>query len=125
MGHYLHPLYLNPKAAVRAHGFQKLTNVPSCWDKFYHQLLTAFSSITTVYSHVYWYNTTLLEINSKTDLSFLVLNMPFSFSMHRSSSIHCGCLKMPRHLLKICSQTIRKQSSVAVCKEQCLSPGTK
>lgn len=23
--HYLHPLHLNPKAAVRAHGFQKLS----------------------------------------------------------------------------------------------------
>ena len=131
MCQYLYALHLNPIAAIRAHGLQKLSYqsaellgqvLPSAFFIF-----TAFSSITLVYSRVYWYyNTTLLEINSKIGLSLLTLNMPFSFTMHHSFLFSTvATLKMPRHLLKICFQTIRKQLNVAACMEQPLSPGIK
>lgn len=107
--------------------------VQSCWDKFYHQLaffffFPAFSSITLGCSSVGWYNTTLLEkqINDKIYLPLLTLNMPFSFTVHHSLLFSTlATLKMPRYLLRIHFQTIRKKSNVAVCMEQSLSPGIK
>lgn len=69
--HYLHGLHLNPIAAVTVHGLQKLSyqNAESLGQVLPPDFI-AFSSITSVYSHVYWYKTTHLETNRKTDLSF-------------------------------------------------------
>lgn len=76
--HYLHALHLNPIAAVRAHGLQKLSyQSAKLLGQVLSPVLIAFSSITGVYSHVYCCKTTHLEINSKPDLSFLMLNSHF------------------------------------------------